>query len=128
MILCMITALTIKAYVFFLHTTDVAQPKLSAEIRRAAIRVGTLDRTYGFYVPGNLPDKAPLVFVLHGSYQDSEDIRKFTAYEFERIADAGVFLEKPLINLYDRFELFRLKTTALSNVTAGAVILAKARA
>lgn len=91
-ILCAMGAVAMGGYIHFLYAPQPEQPKLSAVSQHASIHVGNLDRSYTFYVPAHLPDKAPLIFVLHGSLQDVEDIRKFTGYEFERLADAAGFI------------------------------------
>jgi polyhydroxybutyrate depolymerase len=91
-ILGVVGVIAIGGYTYFLYTPKPEQPKLSAVVQHATIRVGTLDRSYTFYIPAHLPNKAPLLFVLHGSLQDVEDIRRFTGYEFERLADANGFI------------------------------------
>ncbi len=67
-------------------------PRLSAAVQRGRIRVGSLDRTYLFYVPAHLPPNPPLVFALHGATENGQGMRVSTGYEFERLAEAHGFV------------------------------------
>ena len=51
-----------------------------------------ISRGYLVFKPLNLPANAPAIFMLHGSLQDIADIRKFSGYEFERLASQHGFL------------------------------------
>jgi polyhydroxybutyrate depolymerase len=84
-----IAALIGGLYVYFLYAPSLEPPQLAATFQRSTIRVGELERTYAFFVPEQLPEKSALLFVLHGSTQNAEDIRLFTGYEFERLATAN---------------------------------------
>lgn len=79
-------------YAYFAYAPRPNPPTLSASVQHDHIQVGALDRQYSYYVPKQLPANPPLVFVLHGSLQTSEDIRTYTGYEFERLADAKGFV------------------------------------
>ena len=65
---------------------------------KAAKRDGTLceyhdgDRSYLAYVPAKLPFGSALVIVLHGSGMDGKKMRKWTGYEFDRMADQRGFV------------------------------------
>ncbi len=61
-------------------------PTPEAAIPNGSVRVGDLDRTYLYYAPPKLPRNAPLVFVLHGWGSSSQEIREYTAYQFEVLA------------------------------------------
>jgi polyhydroxybutyrate depolymerase len=84
--------LALGAYVYLIYTPKPERPNLSAVIQNATIRIGNLDRSYLYYVPAHIANKAPIVFVLHGSLQDPEAMRRFTGYEFDRLADIGRFI------------------------------------
>ncbi|MFG0382079.1 alpha/beta hydrolase family esterase [Pseudomonas sp. zbq_18] len=79
-------------YGYFLYTPKPAQPALSATLQQGQIQVGERQRDFAFYMPAKLPAKAPLLFVLHGSLQTIDDIRRYSAYEFERLADQHGFI------------------------------------
>lgn len=79
-------------YGFFLYAPPPTTPTLSASLQRAQIAVGDRQRDYAYYLPAKLQAKAPLLFVLHGSLQTLDDMRTFSAYQFERLADEHGFI------------------------------------
>jgi polyhydroxybutyrate depolymerase len=76
---------------YFVYSPQPALPQLSGTVAKQAIDVGGLKRTYRTYVPRNLPKGAPLVVVMHGSGENSAQIRIETGYGFERLADEHGF-------------------------------------
>ena len=48
-------------------------------------------RTFTSYVPQGCPPNAPLLVVLHGSNGNAEQIRRYTGYEFEHLAEEHKF-------------------------------------
>jgi polyhydroxybutyrate depolymerase len=82
----------LTAAVYFGYAPPPKQPKLSGTIQHSGIRVGNYDRSYSFYVPRKLPTNSPIVFILHGSFQQAKEIRIATGYEFERLADENMFV------------------------------------
>jgi len=89
----LLIAVTLGAlYSYFLYAAKPAAPTLSASLQRAQIAVGDRQRDYAYYLPAKLPAKAPLLFVLHGSLQTLDDMRTFSAYQFERLADEHGFI------------------------------------
>lgn len=91
-VLLLLAALLGGLYAYFLYAPKPDAPTLSASLQHGQIEVGGLPRDYAFYIPAGLPAGAPLLFVLHGSLQTVEDIRTFSAYEFERLADEHGFI------------------------------------
>lgn len=91
-VICVLVIFVVGGYVYFVYTPEPVKPRLSSVEQHAVIRVGDLDRTYTFYVPARLAKQPPLLFVFHGSAQDSAGIRKLTGYEFDRLADAAGFI------------------------------------
>ena len=79
-------------YGYFLYAPPPTTPTLSASLQRAQIAVGDRQRDYAYYLPAKLQAKAPLLFVLHGSLQTLDDMRTFSAYQFERLADEHGFI------------------------------------
>lgn len=79
-------------YGYFLYTPAPQLPLLSATLQRGQIQVGERQRDYAYYIPAKLPTKPALLFVLHGSLQSINDIRRFSAYEFEQLADEHGFI------------------------------------
>jgi polyhydroxybutyrate depolymerase len=79
-------------YAYFAYAPRPNPPTLSATLQHDHIQVGALDRQYSYYVPKQRPANPPLLFVLHGSLQTTDDIRAYTGYEFERLADAQGFV------------------------------------
>lgn len=90
--LLLLATLAAGLYAYFLYAPKPTQPALSATLQHERIELGGLQRDYAFYAPKNLPANAPLVFVLHGSLQTIDDIRTFSAYAFERLADHHGFI------------------------------------
>ncbi|MDG1582788.1 PHB depolymerase family esterase [Pseudomonas sp. GOM6] len=91
--LLLLIAVTLAGlYGYFLHTPAPTQPSLSAALQQGQITLGERQRDYAYYIPAQLPAKAPLLFVLHGSLQTIDDIRRYSAYEFERLADQHGFI------------------------------------
>ncbi|MBD9425193.1 polyhydroxybutyrate depolymerase [Pseudomonas sp. PDM15] len=92
LILLPLAALLAGLYLYFLYTPAPTVPELSSELRHDRIAVGERQRDFAFYRPAKLPAKAPLLFVLHGSLQSIADIRTYSAYAFERLADEHGFI------------------------------------
>jgi polyhydroxybutyrate depolymerase len=76
---------------YFVYSPAPEVPRLSGALTKGTIAVGGLKRTYLTYVPRGLAKGAPLVVVMHGSGQNSAQIRKWTGYGFERLADERGF-------------------------------------
>lgn len=91
-LLLVVALLLAGAYAWFVHAPTPERPSLGGAVEEGSLQVGTLQRSYIAYVPARLPAHAPLLLVLHGSLQTSEDIRIFSGYEFERLADAYGFV------------------------------------
>ncbi|MDD0841519.1 alpha/beta hydrolase family esterase [Pseudomonas sp. Gutcm_11s] len=79
-------------YGYFLYAPKPAQPHLSASLQQGSIEVSGRSRDYAYYIPATLPANAPLLFVLHGSLQTIDDIRTFSAYDFEHLAEQQGFI------------------------------------
>lgn len=62
------------------------------EATRHTDTVGGRERTFIEYVPKALAPGAPLLFVLHPSGGDADDMRMYSRYEFEELADRHGFL------------------------------------
>ena len=77
--------------VYFVYSPTPEVPRLSGKLTKGNLEVGGLKRTYLTYVPQGLPQGAPLVVVMHGSGQNSSQMRRATGYGFERLADEHGF-------------------------------------
>jgi polyhydroxybutyrate depolymerase len=75
----------------FLYSARPALPGL-APLTSGQLVFPTGARTYHAFVPADCPKNAALVLVLHGSRGDADHIRRFTGYEFERLADQHKFV------------------------------------
>lgn len=76
---------------YYGYAPDPKLPKLSSKLELGELRAGDRERTYSYYLPANLPPNSPLLFVLHGSTQTGEEMRKFTGYGFDVLADREKF-------------------------------------
>jgi polyhydroxybutyrate depolymerase len=77
--------------VYFVYAPVPEAPRLSGNLIKGSVEVGGLKRTYLTYVPQGLTKEAPLVVVMHGSGQNSAQMRRATGYGFERVADEQGF-------------------------------------
>ncbi len=66
-------------------------PKLPPLLNRM-IEVGTLQRSYLVHVPAKLPKGAPVVFVLHGTGQNADGIRRSTGGRFDELGQKHGFV------------------------------------
>jgi len=77
--------------VYFLYSPAPELPRLSGKLTRWSIVAGGRKRTYLTYVPHGLARGVPLVVVMHGSGQSGAEMRKWTGYGFDRLADEHGF-------------------------------------
>ena len=63
-----------------------------SRIHEATIQVGTLSRSYLYYVPEETLLSPALVIVFHGSDGDGQRARRATGYNFEKLANQNGFL------------------------------------
>jgi polyhydroxybutyrate depolymerase len=82
-----IVALGAALFAYFVYSPDPELPRLSGTLSKGTIEVGRLKRTYLTYIPQGLEKGAPLIVVMHGSYQNGGRIRIDTGYGFDRLAD-----------------------------------------
>ena len=83
-----VAALAVTGLYFrFMYAPSPTEPSLDVSVVRGSIDIGGRERTYRVVIPQDLPPNAPLLFVFHGSNQDSEGIRKATGYGFDRLAE-----------------------------------------
>lgn len=80
------------AYGYFWHAPAPDLPALSSVAERLTIKVGHRERSYLAYVPATLSPGSALVIVLHGSAMDGATMRRWTGYEFDRLADRDGFV------------------------------------
>jgi polyhydroxybutyrate depolymerase len=66
-------------------------PALSGTFRTEHLEAG-VERSFSFYLPPRLAGNAPLVVALHGANSDGRQLRAFTGYEFDALADRYGFL------------------------------------
>ncbi len=76
---------------YFVYSPAPEAPRLSGKLIKGTLEVGGLKRAYLTYVPQGLMKGAPLVVVMHGSGQNSAQMRTATGYGFERLADEHGF-------------------------------------
>jgi polyhydroxybutyrate depolymerase len=76
---------------YFVYSPAPETPRLSGKLIKGSIEVDELKRTYLTYMPQGLTQGAPLVVVMHGSGQNSSQMRTATGYGFERLADEHGF-------------------------------------
>jgi polyhydroxybutyrate depolymerase len=89
--LIIVVALGGALFGYFIYSPGPEVPRLSGKLTKETLEVGGRKRTYLTYVPQGLAKGAPLVVVMHGSGQAGADMRKWTGYGFERLADEHGF-------------------------------------
>jgi polyhydroxybutyrate depolymerase len=78
-------------FAYFIYSPAPVVPHLTGQLTPGSIETGGRARTYLLYVPKGIPRGAPLVIVMHGSGGDGAQIRKWTGYGFDRLADEHKF-------------------------------------
>jgi polyhydroxybutyrate depolymerase len=86
-----VVALGVALFGYFVYSPAPDVPRLSGKLLKGTLEVAGLKRTYLTYVPQGLTKGAPLVVVMHGSGQNSAQMRMATGYGFERLADEHGF-------------------------------------
>lgn len=89
--LIVVIVLVIALFGYSVYSPSPAVPRLSGKLTEGTVQVRALRRTYIIYVPKGLAKGAPLVVVLRGSDQDGAQIRRWTGYGFDRLADEHGF-------------------------------------
>jgi polyhydroxybutyrate depolymerase len=69
------------------RTPDFQQPALTGKVEERRLEFGGLQRSFLVYIPERLPDRVPVLLVLHGSAGTAKRMRSATAWAFEQIAD-----------------------------------------
>jgi len=72
--------------------TQAAEPQAIPSVQNGSIQVGSIQRTFVFYVPSSLPEHAPLLIAFHGSGETGAEFRRRTGAAFDRLADANGFV------------------------------------
>src|SRR5438477_11359388 len=85
--LIVVVASGVALFGYFVYSPSPEVPRLSGKLTKGSIEVGGLKRTYLTYVPQRLTKGAPLVVVMHGSGQGGAEMRMWTGYGFEHLAD-----------------------------------------
>jgi polyhydroxybutyrate depolymerase len=78
-----VTAAALVAWFGFVPDPD---PQWRVELEHSSLPVDGIVREFVYFAPNGLRPGAPMVFVLHGSASGAAGMRRFSGYEFERIA------------------------------------------
>ena len=89
--LLVLAALAGSLFGYYGYTPAPEVPRLSGTLAKSSIEAGGIKRTYLTYVPKGLAKGAPLVVAMHGSGQNGAEMRTWTGYGFERLADERGF-------------------------------------
>lgn len=93
--LALVVGAGIVAWWWLLDSTPPVPPALPgtlSSVTLAAGHGGITDRRYTIYVPSECPRGVPIVIVLHGSNGNADQIRRYTGYEFERLAEEAKWI------------------------------------
>ena len=69
-----------------------SMPTLGGMLSEETLEFGGRQRSHLLYLPARRADKPPLVLVLHGSTSNAAEMREYTAWEFEALADVQGFV------------------------------------
>jgi polyhydroxybutyrate depolymerase len=86
-----VVALGGALFAYFIYAPAPETPRLTGRLTEGTIEVAGQKRTYLTYVPQGLAKRAPLLVVMHGSGESGVQMRRATAYAFERLADTHGF-------------------------------------
>jgi len=67
-------------------------PTLSGTFQTEHLESDGLDRSFSFYAPSQLASNAPILVALHGANSSGENLRVFTGYGFDVLADRYGFI------------------------------------
>jgi polyhydroxybutyrate depolymerase len=68
------------------------EPALAGKFRRETLAAAQHQRTFSFYVPASVSKAPALIFVLHGSDGNGAQMRKFSHFQFDVLADREGFI------------------------------------
>ncbi len=68
------------------------EPALAGKFRRETLTAAQHQRTFSFYVPASVSKAPALIFVLHGSDGNGVQMRKFSHFQFDVLADREGFI------------------------------------
>lgn len=72
---------------FKLGVREPAPPQLSGPLAAATLEVGGRTRRFSYFAPTALEPGAPLLLVFHGGGGSPQQMRAYTGFEFEELAD-----------------------------------------
>ncbi len=91
-VLVLVSAVAIGGVSWRLWHTEPAQiPVLTGQLDALTVNVQGRHRSYLTYVPADLPKNAPLMIALHGNGQTGAQLRAWSAYELDALADRHRF-------------------------------------
>lgn len=82
----------IGLYFYYIYTPKPSLPNLSGKYQQHNIISNGIERKFNSYIPANIPENSPLVFILHGSTRSGEKMRQSSAFEFDELADTRNFI------------------------------------
>ncbi|MCS7482868.1 alpha/beta hydrolase family esterase [Umezawaea endophytica] len=86
-VLATLATTALGLYGYLMWTPAPTGAALSGQVVGSTLTVGGRDRTYTAYVPPRLASGAPLLVVLHGSFENGAAVRRNTGYGFDDLAD-----------------------------------------
>ncbi len=89
--LALLVLVASAAYGYYIRSYTTAEPPVGA-LKQAVLDIDGIRRDYSYYLAPELQDKPALVFVLHGSRSNREQIRWQTAYGFDHLAGPENFI------------------------------------
>lgn len=71
---------------YLVYAKPVPEPELPAQVVKARLQVGPLERSYVAVIPDHLPLGAPLVVMAHGTGQNAASLRSSSGYRLDELA------------------------------------------
>ena len=79
-------------FFYFVYVPKPPEPELSGNYARHTLESNFITRNFSSYTPKGLSEGSALIFVLHGSKGNGDQIRTTSAYEFDLLADKLGFI------------------------------------
>lgn len=91
-LLGVLAAILAVLYWYYLYAPTPYAIKSPGEYKSESLSSDGIDRSFSYYLPSTLQAEGALIFVLHGSRSNGDQIREVTGYEFDRLAEANHFI------------------------------------
>lgn len=115
LIIILLLVVALIAYLYLGKGRYIKQPKLPGEIVSETIMIDGIHREFMWYKPLN-PSPKSIVFILHGTIQEGQDMREETGYTFELLAEDKGFVPVYPTGYYNHWNDCRASADYKANI------------